>query len=215
MRRIVVDPSDPETITACYSGFNIIPPYTEKHIWRTTNGGAFWSDISTGLPNVPVHGLVFDEAEPATLYANTETGIITSTNDGATWAILTYGMPEFVPVDELVIQKDTKVLMAFTHGRSVYASETALPVELSSFISSVSGNNVILNWSTFSEINNSGFDVERTNSDNEWIKTRFVKGAGNSNSGNSYSFTERNLLQGVYKFRLKQIDFTGCRILFS
>ena len=87
-----------------------------------------------------------------------------------------------------------------------------LPVELSSFTSSVNNSNVRLNWSTSAEVNNYGFDVERKNSDDpnsSWNKTGFVKGVGNSNIQKNYTFEDRNLNSGKYRYRLKQTDFNG------
>ncbi|MBS1516475.1 MAG: choice-of-anchor J domain-containing protein [Bacteroidetes bacterium] len=84
----------------------------------------------------------------------------------------------------------------------------ALPVELSSFVSTINGNNVTLNWSTASEINNSGFDVERS-SNNVWTKVGNVSGHGTSTTPNSYSFTDRNVASGNYSYRLKQVDYNG------
>ncbi|MBK6538321.1 MAG: hypothetical protein IPG09_11310 [Ignavibacteria bacterium] len=49
-------------------------------------------------------------------------------------------------------------------------NDNPLPVELASFVSSVSGNNVTLNWSTASENNNSGFDIERSIVNGQWSK---------------------------------------------
>ncbi|MBK9332393.1 MAG: T9SS type A sorting domain-containing protein [Ignavibacteria bacterium] len=85
----------------------------------------------------------------------------------------------------------------------------ALPVELSSFVSSISGNSVTLNWTTSSEINNSGFDIERSSVNGEWSKVGSVSGNGTSATPNSYSFTERNVASGNYSYRLKQTDFNG------
>ncbi|MCY7362944.1 MAG: hypothetical protein LH629_12900, partial [Ignavibacteria bacterium] len=88
-----------------------------------------------------------------------------------------------------------------------------LPVELASFSSSISGNNVNLNWTTSSEINNAGFDVERSNVNsqtaNEWMKIGYVKGNGSVSTLQNYIFTDRFLNSGKYKYRLKQIDFNG------
>ena len=83
------------------------------------------------------------------------------------------------------------------------------PVELSSFSSNVTRNNVKLNWSTISEENNSGFDVERKNSNGVWTKITNVAGNGTTNIAHSYTFEDRNLLTGKYNYRLKQIDFNG------
>lgn len=84
-----------------------------------------------------------------------------------------------------------------------------LPVELSSFVSSISGNEVTLNWSTASETNNSGFDIERTSANGSWSKVGNVTGNGTSSTGHNYSFADRNLNSGIYNYRLKQIDFNG------
>jgi hypothetical protein len=85
-----------------------------------------------------------------------------------------------------------------------------LPVELSSFNSSSDKNNVTLSWTTESEVNNSGYDVERKSlSDTTWKKISFVQSAGNSHSAKTYKYEDRNLATGIYKYRLKQIDFNG------
>ena len=85
-----------------------------------------------------------------------------------------------------------------------------LPVEISSFISEVTGRNVKLTWTTLSEQNNSGFDIEsKLVNSSDWIRDGFVAGAGNSGNVVSYNFTAGNLNAGRYNFRLKQIDLNG------
>lgn len=92
---------------------------------------------------------------------------------------------------------------------------SALPVELNYFTSKVVKNNVELIWSTFSELNNQSFELERLASETgfdlngRWLKTGKVSGQGTSNSLNNYSFTDNNLNSGKYYYRLKQIDFNG------
>ena len=86
-----------------------------------------------------------------------------------------------------------------------------LPVELSSFNSTINNNNVKLNWTTSSELNNSGFDIERRSSEvnTGWTKIGHAEGYGNSNETKSYSFNDNSLNTGKYSYRLKQIDFNG------
>ena len=85
-----------------------------------------------------------------------------------------------------------------------------LPVELASFTSLVNKNDVNLKWSTTTEENNSGFDVERKlSSDQNWSKINFVTGHGNSNTTVNYSFSDKKLATGKYNYRLKQIDYNG------
>lgn len=92
--------------------------------------------------------------------------------------------------------------------------DNPLPVELTSFTASIINNKVKLNWSTATEINNFGFDVERSlmlngNPTNEWIKIGFVNGNGNSNSNKYYSYIDDHINAGKYSYRLKQIDNDG------
>ncbi|MBS1516888.1 MAG: T9SS type A sorting domain-containing protein [Bacteroidetes bacterium] len=86
----------------------------------------------------------------------------------------------------------------------------ALPVELTSFTYSVNQRNVTLSWSTSSETNNSGFDIERNISGSEtWTKAGNVSGNGTVSETKNYSFTDRGLNTGQYNYRLKQIDYNG------
>jgi len=88
---------------------------------------------------------------------------------------------------------------------------SAMPVELVSFTSSVTENTAILKWVTATEINNAGFNVERTISGSKdlWREAGYVKGKGNSTSAISYEFKDNNLAPGKYKYRLRQTDFNG------
>lgn len=85
-----------------------------------------------------------------------------------------------------------------------------LPVELTAFVSTTFGNSVRLKWTTQSELNNTGFDVERKKSiESSWIRAGFVEGIGTSTQSNEYEFTDRNLQSGSYNYRLKQTDVNG------
>ena len=87
---------------------------------------------------------------------------------------------------------------------------TPVPVELTKFAAYADGDKVILNWSTATEIDNYGFDIERSIDYKEWQKIGFVEGHGNSNSPKQYSFTDKNPFGGgKFQYRLKQIDTDG------
>ncbi|TRZ51643.1 T9SS C-terminal target domain-containing protein [bacterium] len=83
------------------------------------------------------------------------------------------------------------------------------PILLSFLKSSIIGRNLKLNWATASENNNSGFDVERKIISDNWVNIGFVQGKGNSVTTTSYSYEDKNLQTGKYKYRLKQIDNNG------
>lgn len=84
-----------------------------------------------------------------------------------------------------------------------------LPVELSAFTSELIRNNVYLKWNTTYEVNNSGFNIERSSSNGNWQQIGFVKGNGSISASSSYNFEDRNLVSGKYNYRLKQTDFNG------
>jgi len=83
-----------------------------------------------------------------------------------------------------------------------------LPVELTAFNAVVSGKSVELAWSTATEVNNSGFAVERKTSASAWSQVAFVAGNGTSNAHHSYSYIDA-VGAGTYSYRLKQIDHDG------
>ncbi|MFA6979290.1 MAG: T9SS type A sorting domain-containing protein [Ignavibacteriaceae bacterium] len=100
-------------------------------------------------------------------------------------------------------------------------TSSALPVELTSFTANVIDGKVLLNWQTATEVNNYGFEIERTSprpspyqgeggeAGRGWETIGFVQGHGNSNSPKNYSFTDATPPTGKAEYRLKQIDFDG------
>ena len=86
---------------------------------------------------------------------------------------------------------------------------TVVPVELSSFDASISNKNVILTWSTETEINNHLFEIERRNKNLDWMTIGFVNGHGTTIKQSNYSYVDKNVESGIYFYRLKQIDFNG------
>lgn len=85
---------------------------------------------------------------------------------------------------------------------------STLPVEFTAFDAVVDEEVVVLNWETASEINNAGFDVERS-MNGDFRKIGFVPGYGTTDESQSYSYRVENLPPGTHTFRLKQIDFDG------
>lgn len=84
---------------------------------------------------------------------------------------------------------------------------STLPVKYTQFTAERNNDNIKLNWSTASEVNNNGFEIERSSNGTDFEKIGFVKGVGNSSRLNKYSFTDKNNSFAYY--RLKQVDFDG------
>ena len=86
-----------------------------------------------------------------------------------------------------------------------------IPVELAGFTSTVIQEGIKLSWSTASELNNMGFEVERSMNENDFITIGFVNGVGTSTETHYYSFIDRphNVDKSRIQYRLKQVDFDG------
>ena len=85
-----------------------------------------------------------------------------------------------------------------------------LPVELVRFIANPQDNQTTrLDWQTATEINNEGFEVQRSTDGNDWETLGFVNGEGTSAFLQNYSYTDRAPNQGINYYRLKQMDFDG------
>ena len=97
-------------------------------------------------------------------------------------------------------------------GQVLFTNSTSgnVPVELTSFNGLVNNNSVELSWITATEINNSGFEIERSADNVNFMKIGFVKGNGTSSEFHSYKFADNNFSgAGKFYYRLKQINLDG------
>lgn len=96
----------------------------------------------------------------------------------------------------------------------VTVSAVVLPVEMVRFNGKQMEQNVLLDWETASEKNNSGFFIERSADGVHWNDIGFVGGNGTSNVPHTYTFIDKTPLSGSNFYRLRQTDFDG-KIEFS
>ncbi|WP_068822386.1 choice-of-anchor Q domain-containing protein [Pedobacter psychrophilus] len=85
---------------------------------------------------------------------------------------------------------------------------STLPIELTEFKAQLSGKEVILNWSTSSEINAKEFIIERTTDGKTFIEIGKVN-SKNKSTGATYMFHDVQLPIGYIYYRLKSVDFDG------
>jgi photosystem II stability/assembly factor-like uncharacterized protein len=137
---ITVAPADStgKTAYAAFSGFSFVQGTINDpkgHLFKTTDGGATWTDVSctvancstpamTDLPNTPVNDVVVDPDIPGTLYVGTDIGVFqgtctTVTPFTCTWATLSTGLPR-VAVLSLKLHHASRTLRAVTHGRGAW-----------------------------------------------------------------------------------------------
>ncbi len=89
-----------------------------------------------------------------------------------------------------------------------------LPIELKNFSAQKVGKKVELAWTTSSELNSFGFDVQRSTNGSDFTTIGFVKGAGTSNANINYHFTDASPVNGKSYYRLKQLTLDN-RFSFS
>lgn len=85
----------------------------------------------------------------------------------------------------------------------------ALPVELSTFDARPIKENILLEWTTSSETNNAGFEVERSTDGENFQNITFLPSRGTTTTVQRYQFTDVRPPKGMLYFRLKQLDYNG------
>jgi hypothetical protein len=91
----------------------------------------------------------------------------------------------------------------------IYVDPSIIPVELESFTATANDKKINLNWVTATELNNSGFEIEKSTDNLIWNKIGFINGKGTTTEKSYYSFDDNNPTNGKLYYRLKQIDYDG------
>jgi PKD repeat protein len=130
--RIVSVTADGRSAYASFGGYLGLP---SEHVFRTTDAGVTWTNISNNLPDVPILDIKVDPTDPNDIFLGSDVGVFRSTNGGATWTTFNAGLPN-VPVYGLAFQPVTNDLWAATYGRGVWRVTSpliAVPVANFSF----------------------------------------------------------------------------------
>jgi hypothetical protein len=170
-------------------------------------------ELSNG--NVAVAGF----STPSGIYIYSPTGTLLNTLTGVSGPRSVYQLPNgnFITTNSSGVHEvdGTSGVLIRTIVSGVSAQYVSLydystiPVELTSFSANVAGTDVELNWATATEVNNQGFEVERSQNNVAFEKIGFVPGFGTSTEPKSYSYSDQSLSNGKYYYRLKQIDYDG------
>lgn len=118
---IAMIPDNDLTAYVAVSGFKYLD-YTPR-IFKTTDGGQNWTDISSNLPNIPVNDIIA-YSEENILFTATDLNVWYSKDDGATWTILGNNLP-FTVVMDLKFHEPTKTLYAGTFGRAMHSYDVS------------------------------------------------------------------------------------------
>ena len=214
---IAVNPTDSDNVMVAFSNYNV------TSLFYSTDGGSNWTTVEGNLgadngfsPSVrsvallPQPGL---DQPQTTYYVGTSIGVYSTTSlDGANTNWTQEGASEIgdVVVDQVQARAQDGRVIVGTHANGTYSISEPIPVELTGFDATVSGQSVRLQWSTASETNNAGFEVEHKYQDGSFSSLGFVEGQGTTTGPQTYEYTVTDELSpGRHTFRLKQLDTDG------
>jgi len=175
------------------------------NLLRTTDSGINWFNHLTSKYVIRVlgwlstsHGFIVGD------------GVYETNDSGNTWFELlelrNVGLRKFYALNNYLGFSVGQVGLIFK-----LIDTSIVPVELISFEGKLEKNKTVLNWTTASEINNSGFQIEKSLDKKNWLNIGFVEGKGTTTEQNFYSFIDefhQYQLCNIY-YRLKQINYDG------
>ena len=191
-------------------GVNNLPP--SQGIWVNTPSNTFqfnntWQHIAATYDSYGGLYIYVDGIQAA--YSNLTAGNISNLS------IRTNIGQKYNSIPAQLFKGDLDEVCIYDRALSSSEINQLLPVELKGFSAILIGDHVKLSWSTATEVNNYGFEIERTNllENNSWYIIGFVDGHGTSNTANSYEYLDThsswlNDSENIY-YRLKQIDLDG------
>ena len=126
---IAIDPTDPETVYVALAGYanrqwwpagafnDANPNLGEGHVFRSTDAGETFTDISGNLPDVPARSI---EVNRGQLVVGTDVGMFISNNSsGGVWAAPA-GLPNVPVVSVKNFPGNPNRLVLATYGRGIY-----------------------------------------------------------------------------------------------
>jgi len=174
---------------------------------KSTDYGETWS-LQSGFNGISMWGVHVQPTDGNVVIAgcySCGSGTWRSRDGGQTWTIININSSNY----QISIIDSMNQFAAQGSGFYKLESDYFVPVELSSFTSTLINKDVVLDWITATELNNQGFDIEHSYDNQNFIKIGFVPGFGTTSESKSYSFTVSDVKSGIQYYRLKQIDFDG------
>lgn len=214
--------------------------FSQAQNWTNNSGNsttpnlmAYWTWLNSGVTRF-LYFTWSDNTHSAPAYDNLDTYFKYSIDNGVNWSQVynlsnnsensyrpRFGLFRPIPLSSppgadflTVVWYDYTTGNAEILGKEIeHYFGNLVPVELISFSASAQNGTVRLNWSTATETNNRGFEIERKPAEETdgWVNAGFVNGAGTTTSVRKYTFEDIPPKSGKYVYRLTQIDYDGTR----
>lgn len=179
-------------------------------ILLSNDGGETWAP-QTSFTTEDLKSVTFTNSASVWIVGSSGT-ILNSTDLGTSWT--TYDEVTTNDLTALHFISENTGWIGGNGGTLFKYHDDVVPVELVSLTATLNNNTVELNWKTKTEVNNSGFEIQRQVGSRQseagnWKTIGFVPGFGTTTEPKSYFFADEDVTTGNYKYRLKQIDFDG------
>ena len=189
--------------------------------YSVNNGGGNCPDVN-GLSATGTITLEFDVPLGAIIPTIVSVTDITDPNNPQLVTDITYGVGTLLnngdvkycyyvgPANNNNLQgNNSEFRFLLSYAGTPCGEQGALPVSFRAFTASRSNSVVNLMWTTASESNNLGFEVQRLIGNGGWQTLKFIAtqaASGNSSSDLSYTYADLNSAKGISQYRIKQID---------
>ncbi len=211
---IDVDPTDPNRLFVTLSGFG------SSHIYMSVNGGTTWSDLGTGLPNVPHNSVFINPSARGQVYVANDLGVFVANNIpltgplGATtsvyWNNFSQGMGDAVMAADILVTNTGKLRLA-TYGRGIWETDLAsltLPIVMKQFKAWEVQTGNQLDWTVSSQQNVKQYEVEYSTDGSRFSKITTI--AAITGSGDiTYKYLHTDGKNSDAFYRIKTVDNDG------
>jgi photosystem II stability/assembly factor-like uncharacterized protein len=222
VRNVTIHPTNIDIAYALMNGFS------GQKVFKTTNRGVNWVNITGDLPDIPVSDLAPHPTDDTKLYLSSEFGCYKTTNGGANWITWNNGMPYNLPqsatinslnVIDSIAQNGRYYILAGTYGRGIWIREISGddPIGIIPNSTPVSFNlsqNYPNPFNPSTKINYSiakGSIVKISVYDILGRLVRILVDEKRTRGNYSIEFNASNLSSGVYFYRLYTDGFTDIK----
>jgi photosystem II stability/assembly factor-like uncharacterized protein len=200
-----ISPTNDDSIFIVLGGFGT------SHVYVTGDGGASWTDIGVGLPDVPFNAILLDKNDPQVLYAGCDLGVYVSPDRGNTWVDYNNGFWDATLVMDLQMTADNQIVAA-THGKGVFRSDPyngGASRTITTFAGYQDNNINKLEWVSQQEAGLTRYELERSTDGEKFTRIASFS-AGNRNRTEQYVYDDRvGIKSPAYYYRVKIINTGG------
>ena len=219
---ISVNPRNDDTVMVTFSNYSVVSVFwtgnanASSPTWTAVEGSGAGS---LSLPSFRSSAILINGVTgKVEYYVGTSVGLYSAVDLPASisWSIEWSGTIGLAPVNSLALRPADNKLLVGTHGYGMWYTTLpsgTLPVTFKEFKGTLQTNNVLLQWTTASEINNKQFELEKSFDGLHFRRIATLPAAENSGSVRHYSFLDKEPLTEKNYYRLKSVSIDAKSVL--